>query len=69
MVLSLDIGGKQFAKEVILSWLSETGGLNLKLLETLTGLPQKLISPLLSELMSENIIKLERVIFKIKGKR
>ena len=66
MVLSLDIGGKQFAKELILSWLSETGGLNLKLLETLTGLPQKLISPLLFELMSEDRVEINRAIFSVR---
>ena len=64
MVLSLDIGGKHFAKEVILNWLSGTGGLNLKMLETATGLPQKLLSPLLAEMLEERTIKLDKVVFK-----
>jgi len=57
-------GGKQFAKEVILSWLNNTGGSNLKLLETATGLPQKLLGPLLTELLEERKVKLDKVIFK-----
>ncbi|MDO9580844.1 MAG: hypothetical protein Q7J06_09820 [Bacteroidales bacterium] len=64
VVLGSDIGGKQFAKGVILSWLVGTGGSNLKLLETATGLPQKVLSPLLAEMMTEKAVRLDKVVFK-----
>jgi len=63
-VLSLDIGGKDFAKAAILSWLTNTGGSNLKLLETITGLPQKLLSPLLAEMMAQRAVRLDGAVFK-----
>jgi len=64
VVLSTDAGGRHFAKEIILSWLVGAGGSNLKLLETATGLPQKLLSSLLAEMVEERIIKLDKVVFK-----
>ena len=63
-----EIGGKRVAKSVILSWLKGCGGSNLKLLETATGLPQELLSPLLAEMMEEKAIHLDRVIFKARRK-
>ena len=62
-MLSYDIGGKAMAKEIILAWLDETGGSTLKLLEMATGVPQKLLSPLLAEMIEEKAIKLDGVIF------
>jgi len=59
-----DCGGRDFAKVAILDWLEYVGGSNLRLLETVTGLPQKLLSVLLAELMEENRVKLDKVIFK-----
>ena len=64
MPFYLEPGGREFAKQVILNWLNETGGSNAKLLETVTGLPPKILHPLLAELMKEGEIKLDRVIFK-----
>jgi len=68
VVLSFDIGGKHFAKGVILSWLVNTGGSNLKLLETATGLPGKLLSSLLAEMMEEKVIRLDKIVFKSVGR-
>ena len=68
-LLSFDVGGKAFCKQAILAWLEDVGGSNLKLLETVTGLPQKLLSPLLAELMLEKIVKLDKVIFKPVNRR
>ena len=62
-----ELGGKHFAEGVILSWLVNTGGSNLKLLETATGLPGKLLSPLLAEMMEEEAIRLDKVMFKPVG--
>ncbi len=64
-VMITEPGGKHFAKGVILSWLVNTGGSNLKLLETATGLPGKLLSPLLAEMMEEKAIRLDRVVFRL----
>jgi len=64
MVLSSDTGGKHFARDVVLSWLVNTGGSNLKVLETATGLPQKLLSTLLTEMMLEKVVRLDKVVFK-----
>ena len=63
----LEPGGKEFAKRVILSWLNETGGSNAKLLETVTGLPPKILHPLLAELMLEKTIGLDKATFKPLG--
>ena len=59
-----EVGGKEFAKQVILEWLQETDGSNAKLLETVTGLPWQILHSLLAELMKEGEIELDRVIFK-----
>ena len=48
LVMTGELGGKHFAKELILAWLVNTGGSNAKLLETVTGLPPKILHPLLS---------------------
>ena len=64
MLFYLEPGGREFAKQVILSWLNETGGSNAKLLETVTGLPPKILHPLLAELMEERKVKLDKVVFK-----
>ena len=63
-LLSYDIGGKCFAKELIFAWLVDNKGSNLKLLETATGLPQKILGSLLAEMIAEKAIKLDRAIFK-----
>jgi len=62
----IDHGGKDYAKELILRWLRDTGGSNLNLLEAATGLPSKITGPLLVELMEEGKIELDLVIFKLK---
>ena len=67
-ILSYDKGGKDFAKGVILSWLVNTGGSNLKLLETATGIPQKLLSPLLADMMLEKAVRLDKIVFKPVGR-
>jgi len=64
VVLSFDIGGKEIAKSIILNWLVNTGGSNLKLLETVTGLPQKLLSPLLAEMIAQRAVRLDGAVFK-----
>ena len=64
MSFYLEPGGREFAKQVILNWLNETGGSNAKLLETVTGLPPKILHPLLAELMEKGEIKLDRAKFK-----
>lgn len=63
--MTTDLGGKSFAKGIILGWLVNTGGSNLKLLETATGLPGKLLSPLLAEMMLERTVRLNRVVFRM----
>ena len=63
-VLSFDIGGKEIAKSIILNWLVNTGGSNLKLLETVTGLPQKLLSSLLADMMLDKAVRLDGAVFK-----
>jgi hypothetical protein len=65
VILSFDIGGKDIAKSVILNWLVNTGGSNLKLLETATGLPQKLLSPLLAEMMAQRTVRLDGAVFRV----
>ncbi len=65
-MLIIDHGGKEYAKELVLRWLRETGGSNRKLLETATGLPTKITGPLLAELIDEGKVKLDMVIFKLK---
>jgi len=67
MMLYLEPGGRDFAKQVILRWLEETGGSNLKVLETATGLPERLVSFLLAELMTEGRVKLDKAVFKVKA--
>ena len=59
-----EVGGKNFAKQTILAWLGNTGGSNAKLLETLTGLPPKVLRPLLAELVKEKKIKLAGAVFR-----
>lgn len=59
-----ELGGKDFAKGIILSWLAKTGGSNLKLLEFVTGLPQKLLSPLLAEMIEQKAVRLDGVVVK-----
>ena len=63
-LMCTEVGGKDFAKAAILSWLTDTGGSNLKLLETITGLPQKLLSPLLAEMMVQRAVRLDGAVFK-----
>ena len=62
----IDHGGKDYAKELILRWLRETGGSNRYLLEIATGLPSKITGPLLTELTEEGKVELHTVIFKLK---
>ena len=64
MSFYLEPGGRESAKQVILNWLSETGGSNAKLLQTATGLPWQILHPLLAELMKDKKIKLDKVVFK-----
>ena len=59
-------GGKDYAKEMILRWLRDTGGSNRNLLEIATGLPSKITGPLLAELIREGKVELDAVIFKLK---
>jgi len=59
-----EVGGQAYAKFLILEWLREIQGSNAKFLETVTGLPPKILHPLLAELMEKGEIKLDRVIFK-----
>jgi len=63
LVMTGELGGRHFAKGVILAWLVHTGGSNLKLLETATGLPGKVLSSLLAEMMEEKTVRLDGVIF------
>ena len=64
LVMTGELGGKHFAKGVILAWLVHVGGSNLKLLETATGLPGKLLDPLLAEMMEEKTVRLDGAIFR-----
>lgn len=52
-MFSLNMGGKDFAKQFILKWLNDTGGSNLRLLEIATGLPINILKVLLNELLTE----------------
>jgi hypothetical protein len=63
-LMRTEVGGKDFAKAIVIGWLIKTGGSNLKLLETVTGLPQKLLSPLLAEMMEQRVVSLDKVVFK-----
>ena len=62
LVMTGELGGKHFAKELILAWLVNTGGSNAKLLETVTGLPPKILHPLLAEMMEEKTVRLDGII-------
>ena len=64
LVMASELGGRHFAKGVILAWLVHACGSNLKLLETATGIPQKLLSPLLAEMMEEKTVWLDGAIFR-----
>ena len=64
LVMTSELGGRHFAKGVILAWLVHACGSNLKLLETATGIPQKLLSPLLAEMMEEKTVRLDGAIFR-----
>lgn len=64
LVMTSELGGRYFAKGVVLAWLVHIGGSNLKLLETATGIPQKLLSPLLAEMMEEKTVRLDGAIFR-----
>ena len=64
LVMTSEIGGRHFAKGVVLAWLVHVGGSNLKLLETATGLPGKVLSPLLAEMLAERTVRLDGAIFK-----
>ena len=64
LVMTSEIGGRHFAKGVVLAWLVHACGSNLKLLETATGIPQKLLSPLLAEMMEEKTVRLDGAIFR-----
>ena len=50
---SSECGGKDFAKKLILTFLETFGRCNLRLLETITGLPWWLLKALLSEMEAE----------------
>jgi hypothetical protein len=63
-VMTGELGGRHFARGVILSWLVHSGGSGLKLLETATGIPQKLLSWLLAEMMAEKTVRLDGAIFR-----
>lgn len=60
MVPYLEPGGKDFAKLMILIWLNNTGGSNLKLLETATGLPVDMLQVLLDKLVTEGNVSYEK---------
>jgi len=64
LVMTGELGGRHFAKGLILAWLVNTGGSNAKLLETATGLPPQLLHPLLAEMMEEKTVRLDGVIFR-----
>ena len=59
-----EVGGKNFAKQTILTWLGNTGGSNAKLLEIATGFPPKVLRPLLAELIREKKVRLDKLIYK-----
>ena len=63
LVMTTGLGGKHFAKGVILAWLVNTGGSNFKLLETATGLPGKLLVQLLAEMWEEKTVRLDGTVF------
>ena len=64
LVMTGELGGRHFAKGLILAWLVNTGGSNAKLLETVTGLPPKILHPLLAEMMEEKTVRLDGAIFR-----
>ena len=50
-------GGNHFAKQLIVAWLNEMGFSNIKLISSVTGLPEGLALKLLSELEKEGAVK------------
>lgn len=62
----IDHEDKDYARELILSWLRKTRGSTRNLLEAATGLPFQITGPLLRELMDEGKVELDAVIFKLK---
>jgi len=50
-------GGKHFAKQLIVSWVKEVGTTDLETICVFTGLPDKLLLPLLCELEEEGAVK------------
>jgi len=60
MVVYIEPGGKDFAKRVILKWLEQTGGSNIKLIERATGLPVNILGVLLKELIADGNVTYEK---------
>lgn len=60
MKISLDVGGRDVAKYLVLKWLRGTTGSNIKLLELATGLPANILEVLLDELITEDSITYEK---------
>lgn len=56
----LEPGGKDFAKRFVLEWLEQTGGSNIKIIESATGIPVTILKALLNELMFEGYVTYEK---------
>jgi len=56
-MFSEEMGGKHFSKQLIISWTKEVGTTDLETLCVFTGLPNKLLLPLLHELEEEGALK------------
>ena len=65
-ILYFEPGGKDFAKEFIVTWLKETGGSNIKFLELATGLPINILTALLNELKEEDNVTYEKCLRGVK---
>jgi len=61
-----EFGGKSIAKELVVVCIEQTGGANINVISEITGLPKKLIVPILGELTDEGVVEHNRVIWKMR---
>jgi len=54
---TMELGGRHFARTLLINALYDLGGANPKLLGEFLGLPEQIIRQLLSELENERLVK------------
>lgn len=57
MIDSWELGGKKFAKTLIVNILSDTGGANVNVLSFITGLPAEITRQILYDLEDQNKVR------------